>query len=615
MTSCRRNLVTLDFETEAVQSRPSYPPTPVGVAIKEPGEPARYLAWGHPSENNCSFQDAHNTLLRLRTNYKGFIAHNLKFDWEILVSKFGIEFPIPECHDTMILAFLYDHTQRNIDLKSLSTNLLNRPPAERDELKEWITTLVPEARRAKKQWGAYISQAPGGLVGRYAIADVEMAEALFHKLYDEVMNMGMKRAYERELRLIPILLENEQHGIRVDTEALERDVITGNETISKVDSWIRKYLSASPELNIDSNEQLANALESAGKVERWILTDKGKRSTTKDALRECLSDATLLSVLEYRGALANFTSTFMSPWLESAQANNGFVYFQWHSIRSDVAGGTRTGRLSSTPNIQNIPSVARHQEMMERLNIDWLPPLPLVRKYILPDNRRSVIFGRDFDGQELRVLAHYEDAAMAQLYNNDPGADIHQYGADKIREFTGKEFIRKKVKIMVFTVIYGGGIGTLAQRLDTDENTASTFRNALFKTFPGIKKLSKDLENRARGGHTIRSWGGRALRIEPEGFSKKYNRHMTFYYKLLNTLIQGSSADITKEAVVRYHERKKDSRLMFTVHDEIVCCAHKNDWEAEMQILKEVMNGIEIDVPMKSAGEVGMNWGEMEKTT
>jgi hypothetical protein len=81
-------LFVLDFETEAIQNRPAYPPKPVGFAVKEPGKQSKYWAFGHPSGNNCSREQAENELKRLLREYDGFVAHNLKFDWDVLETFF-----------------------------------------------------------------------------------------------------------------------------------------------------------------------------------------------------------------------------------------------------------------------------------------------------------------------------------------------------------------------------------------------------------------------------------------------------------------------------------------------------------------------------------------------
>lgn len=610
--------VAVDFETEATEPRPHYPPKPVGVAIKYPGKKAKYLAWGHPSENNSTKEDATRELKRIFAE-ETVVFHNGKFDLDVAETHLGITPPPPErVFDTMILAFLDDPHSRRLGLKELSVSKLNRPATERDELREWLIASGIVRKGATKQWGAHISKAPGGLVGKYASGDVEMTLALFDILYKSVKEAGMLPAHLREMKMIPILLANEREGVCVDLTSLRADTSEAGATLEKMDAWLRKYLKAPPDMNIDSDQELADALEKSGKVTDWILTDTGARSTAKDALRETMSDKVLLGALEYRSLLSNFHGTFMTPWLRVAEETKGRIHTNWNSTAQDKGGGTRTGRMGSTPNFQNIPSSDKLEDTMKGLvetgvfkKIPWLTPLPPVRQYVVADTKQHLLCDRDFNGQELRVAAHFEDADMMQAYKENPLIDLHQYGSDKIRELTGLDLHRKKVKIIVFTILYGGGLGTIAERLGTTTDVAKKLRAAYFEVFPDLKQMINDLQRRGKDGGYMTTWGGRRYYAEP---SKVVGGRLREYaYKLVNYLIQGSSADITKEAMIRYNETRKDSRLIVQVHDELMICAPKKCWKEEMAILKEAMNSIELDVPMLSEGEFGYRWHDMKE--
>lgn len=611
-----RKPVAIDFETEAIQPRPHYPPKPVGVAIKRPGCKSKYLAWGHPSENNCTLEDARR---ELRGIFGGSVVfHNAKFDLDVAETHLGIAPPsYHNIHDTMLLAFLHDPHSKRIGLKELGVSILNRPATERDELRAWLIENGIVGKAATKQWGAHISKAPGGLVGKYASADVEMTIALWDILHKKIVDAGMEPAYHRELKLLPILLANEREGLRVELDLLRSDTAQFSRVLDKTDAWVRKYLET-PNLNVDSGEQLADALERVGKVSEWTLTEKGARSTAKDNLRTAIDDKLLLGVLDYRGLLSNFLTTFMRPWLEVAEETGGLIHTNWNSTAQDKGGGTRTGRLSSSPNFQNIPSGDKLVDSMEKIRasgifkkLKWAPSLPNIRNYITADKKSHVLCDRDFNGQELRVAAHFEDAEMLTAYREDPKIDLHQYGSDKIRELTGLDLPRKQVKIIVFTILYGGGLGTIAERLDTTVDKAKQLREAYFTVFPGIRILGKDLTSRGKAGLAMTTWGGRLYYAEPSKIVD--GRVRDYHYKLVNYLIQGSSADITKEAMIRYNEARKDSRLVLTVHDELVIDCPKLVWMREMRILKEAMDSVELDVPMLSEGSVGYRWHNMEK--
>ena len=160
-------------------------------------------------------------------------------------------------------------------------------------------------RKGTKGWGRSIAKAPGGLVGRYAIGDVVRTRELHNLLYRRVLEAGMLRAYERERKLIPIMIKNEQEGIKCDVENLIAHEKECAQDFEKIDGWIRQHLGA-PSLNLDENDSLADALEAAGKIEGdWVLTEKGERSTAKPALATMLGDRLLYAALDRKSTRLN----------------------------------------------------------------------------------------------------------------------------------------------------------------------------------------------------------------------------------------------------------------------------------------------------------------------
>jgi DNA polymerase I-like protein with 3'-5' exonuclease and polymerase domains len=184
-------LVALDFESEAIANRPDYPPTPVGLAIYN-GTDAEYMAWGHPTENNCLRNDAWLRLNDLLSDPSlEFIFHNAPFDCSIIEEKMSIQVPWDRVHDTMLLAFLSDPFGE-LSLKPLCEKLLGMPPEERDAVREWLVARGI-CRANDKSWGAYISKAPGNLVGEYAKGDVLRT----YKLFEYYQSGGLSSQEQR----------------------------------------------------------------------------------------------------------------------------------------------------------------------------------------------------------------------------------------------------------------------------------------------------------------------------------------------------------------------------------------------------------------------------------
>jgi DNA polymerase-1 len=468
-------------------------------------------------------------------------------------------------------------------------------------------------KAADQRWGAHISKAPGKLVGEYAIGDTVRTRRLYDYLLPK-LTTGELASYDRERELMPILLRNESEGMRIDVDALAQDVELYTAAGQRADEWLRKALKA-PNMNIDSDVELANALESNGIVTVWDKTPTGRRSTAKKTMtHDRFSDPDVFRVLGYRNRLGTCLSTFMEPWLTMATQNKGYIYTRWNQVRQSDAGGggTRTGRLSCSPNFQNIPKDwydkgdgYAHPKVLKKL-----PPLPMIRKYVLPD-KGQLFLHRDYNQQELRILAHFEDDKLCAAYRDNPRLDMHTFVQQEIRSISGLELERRPVKILNFGLMYGMGLAKLAVATGLSYEMAGQIKRAQRAAIPGIAALEQAIRQRAAAGEPIVTWGGRRYYCEEP---KEINgRLQTFEYKLLNYLIQGSAAECTKQAVINYDKIRKNGRFMVTVHDEINLSCPPRAAKAEMKLLAEAMESVKFDVPMLSDGKMGQSWGSLEK--
>jgi len=362
--------VTIDMETDGIQGRPDYPPKPLGVSIKYPGKKAKYYAFDHDGGgNNCSPTDAQQAIMAAYACKDGVLFQNGKFDIDVIETHLRVRPPSWELiHDTLFLIFLDDPHQMNFSLKPTAARLLGMPPEEQDAVCDWLVKHQPvpgvkisAAKSSEHYFMKYLRYAPGDLVGKYADGDVIRTEKLFQLLYPKTVERGMLQAYDRERRLMPILLEMERQGVPVDLPRLHADVDRYTAWQNIIDAWIIKHLKASDDINLDSGEQLMTAMIYAGKVDldNAPLTPGGKYQTNKDALLLAVTDKVLLAVLKYRTQLGTCLSTFMRPWLSTAIRSKGLIYTTWNQVRATHgkdSTGAKTGRLSSTPNFQNIPN-------------------------------------------------------------------------------------------------------------------------------------------------------------------------------------------------------------------------------------------------------------------
>jgi DNA polymerase-1 len=591
-------IICIDFETEAIQERPHHPPVPVGVAIGGLGELPTYLAWGHPTGNNCTRGQAEAALLRVITPGVSVLCHNSKFDLDVLETHFSI--PMPDwqnTHDTLFQLFLTDPHALSLGLKESAERLLGEKPTERDAVRDWLVEhkVITSAQRP----GAFISKAPGDVVAPYACGDVSRTLRLHALLYPRIQAAGMQAAYDRERRLMPCLLDNERRGIRVDVDTLARDIEEARKRLILCDALLRHMLST-PTLNVDADQDLARALRSSGVVTRFAQTETGKDSISKKTLtQDRFRDPEVFKLLNYRNMLQTLLSQSMEPWLDQACRNRGRISTEWNQVRQshgDDNRGTRTGRLSAS-RVQNINKRMPKPEDLPT----GFPPLPRVRRYLLPDEGHRWLH-RDYRQQEWFVTAHMASGQLAQMYTANPEMDQHDMVVARVAQL-GITITREQAKVVGFGLLYGMGSSKLGDTLGVSQVKARSFTDALRAAMPDVNALDREAKRRFQNGQTIRTWGGRVYSCEPA----KENR--TFEYKALNVLVQGSSADITKEAVCRYWESgSRRGRLLSTVHDEI----NVSGPPEELEVLREAMEGVPLDVPLQSSPKTGPNWGELK---
>jgi DNA polymerase I-like protein with 3'-5' exonuclease and polymerase domains len=665
-------VITIDFETEPIKRRPLYPPKAVGVAIKYLGQKAKYYSWGHPTKNNCTEKQGIAALKAAyaavkRGEYDGLLFQNGKFDIDVAETHYGCpRLHWSKYHELQFLLFLNNPHSHNLQLKSQAKELLGIMPEEKDEVTDWLKDTygtgkskrtgkmkLPDprpylegrepgvhAKPERVKWYAMGCLAPGDIVGRLAIGDADRTEKLFNHLYLRVTHEAkMMEPYDRLRRFQLIALENEREGIHVDVKLLREDVEKYQKAMETVEAWLRKRLKR-PDLNFNSDDDFAQALADNDLVDEdnWTFTKTGKRSVSKKNLTpEMVNDKRVAQAYGYRNRLYTCLHTFMLTWLRQAEATGKAtgqfrIHTTWKLVKASSIGGEEgaaTGRLSSSPNFQNIPNEWEGRDDGYTHPV-WLkvPELPLMRVYIIPDPG-DVLGEADYDGQELRLLAHFGDGApeliqekpyiggdpvpgeMLAKYNSDPEYKVHKVVHAGMPSIIGKEFSYKKIKNFDFQVVYGGGVPAVMAALGCDKPTAEKAIAAFKKLLPDYDRLNASIKSIGNSGGYVTTWGGRRYYKEPDHYSLEYQRWMNFCYKLLNYLIQGSAGDCTIEALIRYHEHpKRQARFLITVHDSILISIPKHRVMEEILILVECMESIELDLLLKSEPKTGPRWSE-----
>jgi DNA polymerase I-like protein with 3'-5' exonuclease and polymerase domains len=580
---------TIDIETEAIVAGGPLLPVPVGISIDD-----EYISWGHPTGNTHTREQAAEIIKSIWDDE--LVTHNgCGFDVPVLQHHFDLpERPPLATHDTLFLAYLNNPNSRTLALKQLGESELGLAPEEQVDLNNWIVANIPECR-TWNQAGAYISKAPAELVAKYAEGDTIRTTGLFKK-YENVRE-DMPEAYRREQRLAPILAEMRNVGVPCDHERLGVDYIAAKDKMQQLETMIRDRL-CRPQLNLDSNDEVIAALKDNGFTE-FLKTAKGKDSASKDSLIKAVSgDENLFKMLHCRSTYKTLTGTFMGPWLTYCEENNGRIHAGYNQVRNPEGYGTRTGRLSSTaPNFQNVPN---------DLGEDYFGDnYPIMRSYLLPEQGHELTCG-DFKNQEPRLAAHFEDGQLLREFQNNPSLDPYLFVAELCL------IKRTPAKVVFLGLLYAMGAKSLAERLGVTEAEATHLRELIRRALPGLVQLDAACKHRFQIGGYITTLGGRRYHTEPMDVKGR-----RFDYKALNTLIQGSAADQTKEAMIyayhKFRELDPSIRIVTSVHDEYAVSHPPEHKEEVYKIMRDSCNALPCDVQMLMDIKTGKSWHEAGK--
>lgn len=428
--------------------------------------------------------------------------------------------------------------------------------------------------------------------GRKALAVWKLRSTIEDRLKE---NEQYDLYHELELPLALILGEMESTGIAVDKEALSKIGTELSARIEGLQSLI--YELAGEKFNINSPKQLGLILfEKIGLTP--IKKTKTGYSTAADVLEKLESEHEIIShILLYR-QLAKLNSTYIEGLLKEIH-NDGKVHTRFQQAL------TTTGRLSSiNPNLQNIP--VRLEEGRK------------IRAAFVPAEENWSLFAADYSQIELRVLAHMSgDEKLVQAFKNDE--DIHRSTAADVFGVKGEEVtaeMRDAAKAVNFGIIYGISDYGLSQNLNITRKKAKEFIDTYLTSFPGVKKYMKDIVERAKEEGFVTTLMNRR-RYLPEIKSSNFNVRSFAERTAMNTPIQGSAADIIKQAMINMDARLKEeglkARLLLQVHDELIFEAPENEIDILEKIVPQVMeSAIALNVPLKVESSHGKSWYDME---
>lgn len=616
--------LVLDFETHGIEPRSakptlgSYPPEPVSYAYRTARGALGFVAWGHPTGNTHQKHDAMGILWRLKEDHDTIIAHNLPFDVSVSYERLGVGFGSHKWIDTQVMAFLIDPYSPTLELKPLAERWLGEPPDERDAVRDWLVEHKIVNRALKKGWAAYIAYAPANIVKPYAIGDVTRTWGL----YQRFKSLVGTEPFERDAQLQRVLVAMEYDGVPVNAKRLASDLDRYEQALEDNERAMRKLLRDS-DVDFAKRDQVATAIRARYPDIELPKTPTGRDSTARDSLESALPNGVLKARMLYDSSLRQTLKMFLRPWHAQMQRTPRRLHPGWNGTRND-RGGARTGRLSSTPNLQNLNDHEKELLLMEAIrgmagSLKGLPDLPALRDYVEAP-RGMVIVGRDYSQIELRATAHFEQGAMHSGYVSDPQWDLHAWMVASIKSAYGRTITRRVAKNVGFGIVYGAGGNAISAQSGLTYEDSLTVKRLYLDMLPSLRDLMERINRTGKHGGYIETLGGRVYYAQPpvviEDVYGNVISSRTFEYKLLNYLIQGTCADLMKEAMILAYNRGID--LIMSVHDEPVALAeraHAKDVVHELHSCMVDDNVIaqRMSVPILTEGYTASRWATKRK--
>ena len=509
------------------------------------------------------------------------VGQNLKYDMLIMrIAGMPVAEPL---FDTMIASFVLDSTRRSHGLDGLVSGLLGHTMIP-------ISDLIGKGRDQLR-----MDEVPLEHVSEYAAEDADFTWRLKEFFQPQIAEQKLDALfYQTEMPLVSVLADMEFAGISIDAAMLRKmghRMAAAAEDISE-----RVQTLAGQKFNLDSPKQLGEIM--FDKLDfRVVRRTKTTRSTDAETL-EILANETGHELpkllLEYR-ELQKLRGTYVDALPKSVSMRTGRIHTSYHQT------GAVTGRLSSSdPNLQNIP--VRTEQGRE------------IRRAFVPRSADQTLIVADYSQIELRILAHFcRDEALMRAFRDD--LDIHAFVAAQINGVDIADVsreMRSRAKAVNFGIIYGQTPFGLARTTGMSQSDARVFIDDYFARYPRIREFIDQCVATAKEKGSVTTLLGR--RREITGLNSRNHNERSLAERLaVNTVIQGSAADMIKTAMVQLHRRIHDERLplrmLLQVHDELVCESPKQSADEHAELIERTMaEAIPLCVPVTVDAKVADNW-------
>jgi DNA polymerase I len=512
------------------------------------------------------------------------VGHDVKFD-ALLLMRNGVRLR-GVAIDTMIVSYLLDATRSGHPLEDTALEHLSYKALTQEDVC---------GRGAK---AVALGSLPLAATLSYACERADLALQLADALAPRLTEAELDEVYRTlELPLIPVLVDMEEAGVRIDGPALASQSQHIEREMAALGSRIFEL--AGVEFNINSPKQLGEVLFEKMQLPALKRTGKTRAvSTAVEVLEElALTHELPRLVLEWR-ALQKLKGTYIDALPQLVDPRTGRV----HTCFNQAVAAT--GRLSSSdPNLQNIPI---RTELGREIRRAFIAD---------PDH---VLISADYSQIELRVLAHLSgDETLIEAFRR--GDDIHDQTALKVfGEHSGlsRHELRRRAKIINYALLYGKTAFTLARDIGVTQQAAQEFIDAYFAGFPRVRGFIDQTIATARQTGVVKTMFGRR-RLVPELASRNGQVRAAAERVTVNMPIQGTAADILKRAMIDVHgalaalgaRSGPAGRMILTVHDELLFEVPRSRAEDLAGVIRERMEqAATLCVPLTVDVGIGENW-------
>jgi len=563
----------LAFDTET-NSLDAYNAKIVGFSFALNENEAYYVPIAHNYlgvSEQVSLDDAKEAIEKLFTCK--VVGQNLKYDLAVVENNFGFS-DLDIYADTMILSWLLN-PEKTVGLDAMSLRFFNHPMVKfKDTVKKGETFASVDIESACV----------------YASEDAWMTLKVYNKIIDFLEPNLLELARTLEFPFIKTLMKMEKEGIKVDVRYFDILLKSAMKTIEKLKHEI--FAISGMEFNVNSTQQLGKVLfDDLGL--KVIKKTKTGYSTDEKVLNALINEHQIIpKILEYR-EIYKLKSTYIEPLLKLGLKDKN------HRIHTSfIQSGTATGRLSSkNPNLQNIP-------VKTKLGRE-------VRSGFVAKKGFSLV-GIDYSQIELRLLAHFSgDRALVNAFNE--GKDIHYETALKIFGAQAAKEKRGVAKSINFGLIYGMGSRKLSQTIHVSTKEAKEYIDSYFASFPTVKEFLHAQGEKAQEQGYSETLLGRRRYFDFENANAMM--HATYLREAVNTIFQGSAADLIKMAMNKIMSTivNDNEKLLLQIHDELIFEVEQENAKQFAKKAQDIMENIyKLKVPLKVSVEIGQNWGELK---